>query len=277
MARALAAATPTSRAPIKPGPLVTAMASTSSTVIPASANAALRVGTIASRCARLATSGTTPPKRACSSTLDATAWPSNSVPRTMPTPVSSQDDSMPKTMGAPPTGSLTRSFSQPYGTLEDEGVKRSTVVAGASRDLAEALRHVETDGGRVGRRDLQDHALGPSDPRLIEGPPEKCGPCPLSADIRDDGEPGEIGDVGHHAHRDPADETLLHLGDCGPPIQGAQLLGDGVEAPGVRAERLGFEAVKRPGIVEHRRPHAQVATVHARFGAADGVMSGRRR
>ena len=31
------------------------------------------VGTIASRCARLATSGTTPPKRACSSTLLATA------------------------------------------------------------------------------------------------------------------------------------------------------------------------------------------------------------
>src|SRR5690349_14933559 len=185
MARALAAATPTSRAPIKPGPLVTAMASTSSTVMPASANAALRVGTIASRCARLATSGTTPPKRACSSTLDATAWPSNSVPRTMPTPVSSQDDSIPRTIGAPavgapvvrapvaralPTGSLTRSFSQPHGTLKDEGIERSSVVTGASRDLGEAIGHIEPDGGCVGCGDLQNHALGARDARLLDGP-----------------------------------------------------------------------------------------------------------
>src|SRR5688500_7727274 len=48
----------------------------------------------------------TPPKRACSSTLDATRSASSSVPRTMPTPVSSQDDSMPRTIG-----SLTPSFS----------------------------------------------------------------------------------------------------------------------------------------------------------------------
>ena len=41
--------------------------------MPAVAQARSMVGTIASRCARLATSGTTPPKRACSSTLDATA------------------------------------------------------------------------------------------------------------------------------------------------------------------------------------------------------------
>ena len=58
------------------------------------------VGTIASRCAREATSGTTPPKRACSSTLDAMASASSVVPRTMPTPVSSQEVSMPRTSGS---------------------------------------------------------------------------------------------------------------------------------------------------------------------------------
>ena len=42
------------------------------------------VGTIASRWARLATSGTTPPKRACSSTLLAIASTSSVSPRTMP-------------------------------------------------------------------------------------------------------------------------------------------------------------------------------------------------
>ena len=68
-----AAATPTSSAPASPGPLVTAMASTSWSAIPAVSHARSMVGTIASRCARLATSGTTPPKRACSSTLLATA------------------------------------------------------------------------------------------------------------------------------------------------------------------------------------------------------------
>ena len=67
---------------------------------PASCRRARSSGTIASRCARLATSGTTPPNRACSSTLDATASASRVVPRTIPTPVSSQDVSMPRTSGS---------------------------------------------------------------------------------------------------------------------------------------------------------------------------------
>ncbi len=78
MASALAAATPTRRAPARPGPLVTAMASTSVMAMPAVSQARSMVGTIASRWARLATSGTTPPKRACSSTLLATASASSS-------------------------------------------------------------------------------------------------------------------------------------------------------------------------------------------------------
>ena len=57
------------------------------------------VGPSASRCAREAISGTTPPNRACSSTLEATSSASSvTVPsassRAMPTPVSSQELSM---------------------------------------------------------------------------------------------------------------------------------------------------------------------------------------
>ena len=60
-ASALAEATPTSSAPARPGPLVTAIASRSWSRMPAVSHARSIVGTIASRWARLATSGTTPP------------------------------------------------------------------------------------------------------------------------------------------------------------------------------------------------------------------------
>ncbi len=99
-AYALAAATPTSRAPASPGPAVTATASISPASTPAVASARSKVGIIASRCARLATSGTTPPNRACSPTLEATESASSSRPRTSPMPVSSQEVSMPSTSGA---------------------------------------------------------------------------------------------------------------------------------------------------------------------------------
>ena len=67
--------------------------------MPAVSQARSIVGTIASRWARLATSGTTPPNRACSSTLLATASASRVSPRTMPTPVSSHEVSIPSTSG----------------------------------------------------------------------------------------------------------------------------------------------------------------------------------
>ena len=60
-ARAFAAETPTRRAPMSPGPCVTAIVSTSSSVAPASSSASRTTGTTSSRCRRDATSGTTPP------------------------------------------------------------------------------------------------------------------------------------------------------------------------------------------------------------------------
>ncbi len=67
---------------------------------PAIASASLSAGVIASRCARAAISGTTPPYRACSSIEEAITLASTSRPRTMPMPVSSQEVSIPRTSGA---------------------------------------------------------------------------------------------------------------------------------------------------------------------------------
>ena len=68
---------PTSSAPINPGPAVTAKASISLIETLASAKACRITLGIASKCARLAISGTTPPNLACSSTLDEITFANN--------------------------------------------------------------------------------------------------------------------------------------------------------------------------------------------------------
>src|SRR5690606_20141765 len=100
---------------------------------------------MASRWARLATSGTTPPNRACSSTLLAIASKRRVPPRTRPTPVSSQLVSMPSTRG-----SLI--FDQLLA--QDEGVDRSratgrAVVAGPGPHRPVAAAEVEPERGGV--------------------------------------------------------------------------------------------------------------------------------
>src|SRR5699024_5693620 len=98
-ASALAAPTPTVSEPTRPGPAVTATASTSARSTPARSVAAARVGPKASRWARLATSGTIPPNRECSSIEEAVTSTSSSCPRVRAIPVSSQEVSMPSTNG----------------------------------------------------------------------------------------------------------------------------------------------------------------------------------
>src|SRR6478735_8058968 len=166
-AKALAAASPTTSAPIRPGPAVTATPSISHRSTSAISHARRRVGTIASRCARLATSGTTPPNRMCWSTLEATSLASSSVPRTIPIPVSSQDDSIPRTRGpfAFTTGVLSRLELTlgPAGQLpelEDQGVPPLAVVVLPGRQLLEPELLVRGDGRLVVVRDLQQHRSG---------------------------------------------------------------------------------------------------------------------
>src|SRR5689334_18110405 len=132
--------------------------------MPAVSSARRIVGTIASRWARLATSGTTPPKRACSSTLVASASASSSVPRTMPTPVSSHDVSMPRTSGAS------------EGTAHHHRVDPAVVViAAAAAEVGESVPFVQLSGGVVVDADLEEQFPRPAVDRsldqVVEQPP----------------------------------------------------------------------------------------------------------
>src|SRR3712207_1541086 len=147
-AYALAAASPTSSAPVSPGPAVTATASTSEARTPASARARRTVGTIASRCAREAISGTTPPKRSCSATEVARASDSSVRPRTRPTPVSSHEVSKPRTRGS----------ATQHLPLHHDGVRAARlVVARTPADLGEPAPPVERLRHLVVGAHLQQH------------------------------------------------------------------------------------------------------------------------
>src|SRR5918997_342187 len=148
-AYALAAASPTSSAPVSPGPAVTATASTSEALTPASARARCTVGTIASKCAREAISGTTPPNRSCSAIEVARASDSSVCPRTRPTPVSSHEVSNPRTSGSSAMEDLP---------LHHDGVRAARlVVARTPADLGEPAAPVEPLRHLVVGAHLQQH------------------------------------------------------------------------------------------------------------------------
>src|SRR5439155_1659453 len=114
-ANALAALTPTKRAPARPGPMVAATASTPS-VTPPSTRASAVTGVRSSTWARLAISGTTPPKRAWRSTWLETTDERMAAPLAKTAAaVSSQDVSMPRTR---------------------KGSERASGLAGNRRDVA---------------------------------------------------------------------------------------------------------------------------------------------
>src|SRR5665647_3862520 len=88
---ALAAASPTSSAPMRPGPCVVAMAARSSQPTPAALIASATTSFTSSVWRREATSGTTPPNCACSSFCDDTMDERTSRPRTTAALVSSHE------------------------------------------------------------------------------------------------------------------------------------------------------------------------------------------
>src|SRR3954451_18263032 len=95
--RPFAYVTPTRRDPTSPGPCVTATASSDSSVECACCKASRTTGTIARRCSREASSGTTPPYLPCVSSCDATIEESTRSPSsTTAEAVSSQELSIPR-------------------------------------------------------------------------------------------------------------------------------------------------------------------------------------
>src|SRR2546421_8709213 len=122
---------------------------------PASASALCTVGTIASRCARDAISGTTPPKRSCSAIDVARASASSVCPRTRPIPVSSQEVSKPRTSGWSGTATPQRAHAL---ALHDDGVGAAgLVVTPPPADLGEPAPLVEVPGGLVVGAHLEQH------------------------------------------------------------------------------------------------------------------------
>src|SRR5437773_674450 len=98
-ASALAAEQPTRSEPTSPGPWVTAMPSRSRSPMPASASALRMTGTIISRWRREASSGTTPPYLAWTSSWEATTFESTlRPPSSTAAAVSSHDVSIPSTI-----------------------------------------------------------------------------------------------------------------------------------------------------------------------------------
>ena len=97
MAYAFANEKPASRDPIRPGPWVTATASSSFKEMPDSKIAFSTTGTIASMCFLEASSGTTPPYGWCKAIWDDITDDKTFVPSiTTDAAVSSQDVSMPR-------------------------------------------------------------------------------------------------------------------------------------------------------------------------------------
>src|SRR5829696_2460217 len=266
-------------APARPGPDVTATASRSRSPTPAVRQARSIVGTIASRCARLATSGTTPPKRACSSTLLAISSARSVSPRTMPTPVSSHEVSMPSTSGA---SGDTRAPWQQLAHHERIDVPGLVVpVTGREHLVAAVLvecagcgvvgAYLQKQGCRVPRAGaaLQLGEEQPPDP-------EASGP-PRDADRHEVGDVTAVVEPGipHHAlsvvHHDVVPPRtpgeLSPPGLLGPRVIREELELEGREGRDVGPPRLAHDPGHHPGGAAHR-PAPRSAVVSA---------SGRRR
>src|SRR6187399_2823461 len=200
---------PTRSEPARPGPYVTATASTSSQLAPASAHASSRTGTIQRRCARAATSGTIPPVGAWRATCDATtlAWISRpSSMRAMP--VSSHDDSTDR-ISPPLTGVPSRVLrpgsrwrwrgidggAQPGDPFacrcvrqrvgrHDQGILAVVaVVARTQADRPEAELLVEPAGRQVRQPYLERGLVGAAVGRQVEERQEQPLPDVLAAPL----------------------------------------------------------------------------------------------
>src|SRR5437899_2250929 len=130
-ATALAALTPTSSEPASPGPEQAATAPMSPRSRPASTSAWAMTGLISSRWARLAISGTTPPKRAWRSPWLATTDDRRLAPSsTTPTAVSSHDVSIPRMFTASISQGLVLHLGAAGDAVVDGREEPGVLVAG---------------------------------------------------------------------------------------------------------------------------------------------------
>ncbi len=227
-ASAFAAASPTTSAPISPGPAVTAMPSISGRSISAVAQARRSVGSIASRCARLATSGTTPPNRTCCSTLEATSFASSSVPADDADPglvarrLDAQHQRPVRAHGRVPAaagrGTWLGRPARQVPELQDQRVPALAVVVLPGGELLEPELLVRGDRRLVVVRHLEQHRSGAV---MVDGQqsgPDQCAADPLRGGAAGDDEPVQVGTAVHGLEGDHADRVVRAGDQHAPPV-----------------------------------------------------------
>src|SRR5207245_1763943 len=169
-ARALGYTTPTSSAPTRPGPAVTATLSTAPQLTPASSRARSTTAGRAARCTRLASSGTTPPNTLCTSCdrmMRLASSGRSRSPTSTAAEVSSHEVSMPRTTSATAPalalqghGVGARAGRDSAGRLDGEpGVAARRAGAHEVRHHTQAVAG-ETLDPRCGAADAHLDALG---------------------------------------------------------------------------------------------------------------------
>src|SRR6266567_339665 len=247
-ATAFAAASPTSSAPTRPGPTVTATASTSPNQIPASVRASVSSGLTFSRWAREAISGTTPPNRSCrwawlDSRFDRIFRPSS----TTATAVSSQEVSIPRTripalgLAEDAAGQIAHDGGEPapvagrsnlVGPHHQGVLPGLLVVALPDPDGPEAEPSVQALRTRVRHTHLQRHRAGTHADALAHQLEQEAGADLPPVMGRVHGDRGDVGlvAVGHHAS--VADHVPADPGhQVGPVAHVGHLREEQVRAP----------------------------------------------
>src|SRR5512141_646854 len=265
---AFAPARPTTSAPTSPGPIVTATASMSAKRHPACSSASSRSGFSASTWARLASSGTTPPKRACRSTWLEMTFESATRSSTTATAVSSQEVSIPRTFTERPSRASAlgervhelaelaaeRRVADPVDPHDERVLADLLVVVLAHADGSEPEPPVQPLRAPVRHAHLERDRLGPHldgvRDEVVQEP--RADLVPVVERIH-----GDVRDVGLLAVADEtavADDLPVHAGD---EVAAIRALGH-LREEQVRAPRT------RVDLTLDRHDAAQVAAAHPR-------------
>src|SRR5262245_43844240 len=212
---------------------------------------------MASRCARLATSGTTPPNRACSPTLEATASASRVRPRTIPTPLSSHEVSMPSTSASSVTSlDLTATRRPPHHApaagwsgrarqpaAHHDCVCSPTVVTAPPPGDLETGPFIQTDRGGVVRPYLEEDFAATAPPRLVQERAQQPAPESGPLMVRADGDRLDVGLVARGEQTCVTDDLFIEVSDqVVPSLRNAgQLRPECLDGPPVVREELALE------------------------------------
>src|SRR4051794_37481495 len=223
--------------------------------MPALSHARLTVGVIASRCAREATSGTTPPNRACSSTLEAIASASSVRPRTMPTPVSSQEVSIPRIRGSSriyasrgPETEAEHTLAGPAPRIaavpahHDRVRPRRLVVTLPHAHLGEAEAFVELAGPVVAGAHLQEHRLAVPPPGLLQQRGQQGGTHAVALFVGPHADGLHVALTARGGEPGISDDLLA-------PFRARGLRGDHVMTGPRLVVQLALEHLRRPGVL----------------------------